>query len=202
MSSRKVNITLTIKAAYLETESDSEAVITWKRGSKHIDTRTKPLKAQSGSALFNEKFQMKTALDYDPASGKFLSKKSLLCLNLKEGPQLGEAELDLSKYANNPDIKKDRLKLLKCADQKAYIEISIVAKPEEDAASGLKSQATLLTKQSTIPEVREDEEVQQELEAQEKALQTQLETLQNTLAQLSHQEATLKLESISVKVEG
>ena len=41
-------------------------------GPKKIDTRVKPLK--EGKVTFNEKFQMKTALDFDLVSNEFLSK--------------------------------------------------------------------------------------------------------------------------------
>lgn len=41
-------------------------------GPKKIDTRVKPLK--EGKVTFNEKFQMKTALDYDYSNSTYAPK--------------------------------------------------------------------------------------------------------------------------------
>ena len=44
---------------------------------------------------------MKTSLDYNPELNQFIGKKSVLALQTKDGSQLGEAYLDLAKYAND-----------------------------------------------------------------------------------------------------
>lgn len=87
---------------------------------------------------------MKTSLDYNPELQQFVGKKSVLALQTKAGQLLGEAYLDLAKYANDQTITKDRLPLEKSSDSKGYIEISIVAKPEDGAESEspIKSQTT------------------------------------------------------------
>ena len=172
MSTRKVNITLTIRAAFIKVEQDVETQILWMRGSKKIDTRVKVLSAEKGSASFNEKFQMKTSLDYNADLQKFIGKKSTLKLVTKDGVLLGESFLDLAKYANDQTVKKDRLPMEKCEDSKAYIEIGIVAKPDEDAA--LKSETTAFSKRGMEPiqERQNDTETKFELEKQEKELST------------------------------
>jgi len=147
------------------------------------------LKAETNSVTFNEKFQMKTSLDYNVELNQFVGKKSVLALQTKDGAQLGESYLDLAKYANDQSIKKDRLVLEKSSDPKAYIEISIVAKPEEptDNSSAMRSETTMFTKRGmdTIQESQNETEVKFELEKKEKELQTQLENLKNQLAQLT-----------------
>jgi hypothetical protein len=52
--------------------------------------------------LFNEKFQMKTLLDYDSLRRQFVKKKSDLQVWKSDmSSMLGVADFDLSKYANS-----------------------------------------------------------------------------------------------------
>lgn len=44
-------------------------------GAKHIDTKVREVDIANPRALFNEKFQMKTVIDYDNANQKYVSKK-------------------------------------------------------------------------------------------------------------------------------
>ena len=86
-------------------------------------------------AIFDEKFQMKTAIDWDTVRGKFAKKQSILAVFTKDRSRmLGEADFDLGKYANDASAQKDRLLLRNCeADPEAFIEIYIKAKTLEDS---------------------------------------------------------------------
>ena len=94
-----------------------DVVILWKRGTKKIDTAVKPVSPQENTAVFNEKFQMKTQLEWDGLRHQFRPKRSTLSLHhvrqnekimetASDGTSvvLGHADLDLAKYANNPDM--------------------------------------------------------------------------------------------------
>ena len=107
-----------------------DVFILWKRGAKSIDTKVKKIGENENTAVFNEKFQMKTAIEWDSLRNKFGKKKSILAVYTKDKQQmLGEADFDLGKYANNPQATKDKLPLRNCeTDPKAYIEIYIKAK--------------------------------------------------------------------------
>lgn len=55
-------------------------------------------------AMFNEKFQMKTQLEYDTLKRQYVRKKSDLQLWKQDmSSMLGVAEFDLSKYVSNQD---------------------------------------------------------------------------------------------------
>lgn len=62
---RKVSIDLNIRSATVKVDEPMEILIVWKRGTKKIDTRSRIIDQNRSQAVFNEKFQMKTALDYD-----------------------------------------------------------------------------------------------------------------------------------------
>ena len=53
-----------------------DVVVIWKRGAKTIDTKVKQVTPTNPEAIFNDKFQMKTQLDYDILLKKFARKKS------------------------------------------------------------------------------------------------------------------------------
>lgn len=154
---RKVSIDLNIKSATVQVPDAMEILIVWKRGkflklfikefdflgTKKIDTRSKLLDPSSGNsqAVFNEKFQMKTVLDYDAVHRMFLKKKSDLQVWKKDMSQmLGTTEFDLGKYANDCEnggvsgFQEDRLTLKNCmVDQsgRAHIQIHIRAHMNE-----------------------------------------------------------------------
>ena len=72
-------------------------------GTKSIDTKVQRVGPGQPTAIFNEKFQMKTAIDWDSLRGKFGKKKSILAVFTKDRSKLlGEADFDLGKYANDP----------------------------------------------------------------------------------------------------
>jgi hypothetical protein len=56
----------------------TDVVILWKRGQKTIDTKVKQLSPSVSEAVFNDRFQMKTQLEYDAILRKFARKKSNL----------------------------------------------------------------------------------------------------------------------------
>ena len=105
-------------------------LILWKQRTKAIDTKVQRLGPDRPLAIFDEKFQMKTAIDWDNMRGKFAKKQSILAVFTKDRSRLlGEADFDLGKYANDSTAQMDRLTLRNCeADPSAYIEIYIKAK--------------------------------------------------------------------------
>ena len=90
VANRKVAIDLNIRSAYIKLEDPMEVYIEWQRGEKHIDTKAKDIDPTINIATFNEKFQMKTGLDYDVATKQFLPKKSVLALFRKKDKKLLE----------------------------------------------------------------------------------------------------------------
>ena len=111
-----------------------DVLILWKQRTKAIDTKVQRLGPDKPMAVFDEKFQMKTAIDWDNRLGKFAKKPSILAVFTKDRSRLlGEADFDLGKYANENTAKQDRLKLRNCdADEEAFIEIYIKAKTLEE----------------------------------------------------------------------
>ena len=76
-------------------------LILWKQRTKAIDTKVQRLGPERPMAIFDEKFQMKTAIDWDNMRGKFAKKQSVLAVFTKDRSRLlGEADFDLGKYAN------------------------------------------------------------------------------------------------------
>ena len=61
----KVAIDLNIRQAIIAVKEDMDIVILWKRGNKKIDTQVKPITPETQQSVFNEKFQMKTQLEWD-----------------------------------------------------------------------------------------------------------------------------------------
>ena len=125
---RKVAIDLTIRSACVPSLKDpTEVYIEWQRGTKHIDTKTREIDPSSSPlAVFNEKFQMKTMLEFDPMTSNFQPKKSVLALFRKRDKiLLGQTNFDLSIYANKGKAMGDKLFLDEIKD--AYIEIYIKA---------------------------------------------------------------------------
>lgn len=101
-------------------------------GQKSIDTKTKLLDKVTPLAVFNEKFQMKTVLEYDFLRRQFIKKKSELQLWKKDmSTMLGSAEFDLSKYANEEKAVEEKLPLKNSAySNQGYVEIYIKCKAE------------------------------------------------------------------------
>ena len=66
IQNRKVAIDLNIRSAHYKVEEPTEVFIQWQRGGKHIDTKVKDIDPSQSSAIFNDKFQMKTVLEFDP----------------------------------------------------------------------------------------------------------------------------------------
>ena len=138
VANKKVAIDLNIRSAFFKVQEPTEVFIEWQRGSKHIDTKVKELDPQQQHlVVFNEKFQMKTALEYDLINKEFLSKKSVLALFRKKDKQLlGQTDFDLSIYANKGKSTGDKL-YLQGELEGAYIEIFIKAQEvKEDSTPG------------------------------------------------------------------
>lgn len=135
---KKVSIDLNIRALQINNlTSTVDVLILWKQRTKAIDTKVQRLGPDRPLAIFDEKFQMKTAIDWDNMRGKFSKKQSILAVFTKDRSRLlGEADFDLGKYANDSTAQMDRLQLRNCeADPNAYIEIYIKAKTLEQEST-------------------------------------------------------------------
>lgn len=145
MNQKKVSIDLNIRQANIDVEDSQMIVIIWKRGNKKIDTQVKPISPDRPYAIFNEKFQMKTQLEWDSLRYIFKKKHSELQVHRVEAGVdvlkacadgsstiIGEADFDLAYYANNPQILQDKLPLNNCdIDGNAFIEIHIKTNSQE-----------------------------------------------------------------------
>ena len=142
---KKVSIDLNIRALQINNLTQNiDVLILWKQRTKAIDTKVQRLGPNQPKAIFDEKFQMKTAIDWDNIRGKFAKKQSILAVFTKDRSRLlGEADFDLGKYANESNAQKDQLLLRNCeADPCAYIEIYIKAKViEQDPTPNRRSGA-------------------------------------------------------------
>jgi hypothetical protein len=113
--SKKVSIDLNIRSAFYKVENPTEVYIEWQRGTNMIESKVKELDATLPSALFNDKFQMKTSLEYDQTNAIYLPKKSVLALLRKKDKKLlGSTDFDLSIYANKAKPTGEKLILSNC----------------------------------------------------------------------------------------
>jgi hypothetical protein len=117
-------------------------LVLWKRGKNTIDTKVRQVGPGQPVAMFNEKFQMKTQLEYDTLKRQYVRKKSDLQLWKQDmTTMLGTADFDLSKYVTQDPAmaektQEDRLPLKNCMiDGNAYIDIIIKAKVDMDSVS-------------------------------------------------------------------
>jgi hypothetical protein len=126
--SKKVSIDLNIRTAFFKVENPTEVYIEWQRGTNSIESKVRELDTTLPSVLFNDKFQMKTSLEYDQTNGIYLPKKSVLALLRKKDKKLlGNTDFDLSVYANKGKPTGEKLILSNCEQDDAYIEIFIKA---------------------------------------------------------------------------
>jgi len=123
-------------------------LVLWKRGKNTIDTKVRQVGPGQPVALFNEKFQMKTQLEYDTLKRQYVRKKSDLQLWKQDmTTMLGTADFDLSKYVTQDPAmaektQEDRLPLKNCMiDGNAYIDIIIKAKADLDSVPSPKQQS-------------------------------------------------------------
>ena len=69
----KISLELTIRKLHLEkAEDNTDFSILWVRGEKKIDTRTRTY--QYGVVTFNERFMMKTNIEYNTSTDEYSSK--------------------------------------------------------------------------------------------------------------------------------
>jgi len=141
--------------------------------------------------VFNEKFQMKTVLEYDFLRRQFIKKKSELQLWKKDmSNMLGSAEFDLSKYANEEKAVEEKLPLKNSPySTEGYVEIYIKCKAEGGLPTthgsaphpsmgrgGLNTSA--LTRMPTIEEKDSECDVKEEIEKKEKAYLKKIDQLE------------------------
>jgi len=171
-------------------------------GTKSIDTKSKVLDKVTPLAVFNEKFQMKTVLEYDFLRRQFIKKKSELQLWKKDmSTMLGSAEFDLSKYANEEKAVEEKLPIKNSSySTEGYVEIYIKCKAEGGlpltqgsaphpsmARGGLNTSA--LTRMPTIEEKDSECDVKEEIEKKEKEYLKRLEQLEADVERLKHEKA-------------
>ena len=98
---------------------------------------------------------------------------------------LGEADFDLSKYANEERAMEDRLPIKNSPDPNAFIEIYIKAKVLEAAPQHSSRVASALNISMPVIEERDsDFDVKEELEKKEKEYKRNIERLEEHLEQL------------------
>ncbi len=188
-------------------------LVLWKRGKNTIDTKVKQVAPGQPVALFNEKFQMKTQLEYDTLKRQYVRKKSDLQLWKQDmSSMLGVAEFDLSKYVSNQDpsmaekTQEDRLPLKNCLiDDKAYLDILIKAKVDMDAVqqspspsprqhSGgrMAAASSYIPRLPTIAERDSESDLKEELDRKERDYQKKIVRLTGEVESLRlvHQQMT------------
>ncbi|CDW73810.1 UNKNOWN [Stylonychia lemnae] len=175
---RKVAIDLNIRSAHYKVEEPTEVYIEWQRGGKHIDTKSRDIDPSQSSAMFNEKFQMKTVLEFDPSTNLFLKKHSVLALFRKKDKKLlGQTDFDLSIYANQNKPTGDKLVLKDCDQSDAFIEIFIKASAGEAETPSINS----LKRPSTLFNIPTEELQKEEQERQKQKLLKQIKMAQGEL---------------------
>lgn len=98
---------------------------------------------------------------------------------------LGEADFDLSKYANDERAQDDRLPMKNCpTDPNAYIEIYIKAKVLDQTPQTPSVRASGLVSMPTIEERDSEADVREELERKEKDYLRNIERLEDMLDDL------------------
>ena len=195
---KKVFIDLNIRAAHINVTEPISVLIIWKRGTKTIDTRSRQIDKGTPLALFNEKFQMKTVLDYDSLRRQFVKKRSDLQVWRSDmSSMLGVADFDLAKYASEERQQEDKLPLRNCTlDPNAYVEIHIKAKVDGPSGSVSPSGAgtpnsmrnalnNSLLRMPTIEERDGECDVKEELERKEKEYLRKIRLLESEVDALS-----------------
>lgn len=102
---------------------------------------------------------------------------------------LGEADFDLSKYANDDRAQEDRLPLKNCSiDSTAYIEIYIKAKVLDNLPQTPSKNSSMMnqsaTRMDTIEERESEFDMKEEYERKEKEYRRNIERLEDTLEDL------------------
>jgi len=196
---KKVSVDLNIRAVNINNlKQDLDILILWKRGNQSIDTKEQKIGPEKPNAVFNEKFRMKTAIDWDSLRNKFGKKKALLAVVTKDrSTQLGEANFDLGHYANVENATTDKLPLLNCeSDPKAYIEIFIRAKAvkstkgDESVASKPTPGSRMTTKKikfdlPVIEEKASEFDTREEFERAEQEYLAKIKRLEETVVDMN-----------------
>ena len=194
---KKVSIDLNIKAAYIKVDEPINVLIIWKRGNKTIDTRSRTIDKTQPLALFNEKFQMKTVLDFDSLRRQFVKKRSdLQVWKTDMSAMIGVADFDLSKYANDERPQEDKLPLRNCTlDPNAYVEIHIKAKVEGGATppgaqvpgtpNSLRALNSSMMSMPTIEEREGECDIREEIERKEKEFLKKSQLLEHDIEVLN-----------------
>jgi hypothetical protein len=86
-------------------------------------------------AALDEKFQISTVLEVDADGKPVNAKMSKLTIMGKSVGQLGEAELDMSRFSLE-ESNVMRLSLSKCSDPDAFIEVGLKATEEAHDPKG------------------------------------------------------------------
>ena len=71
-SVKRIEFQMRIKGAGIDVPNDTDVFVLWVRGPKKMDTKVVPVNHMR--VTINDKFEMKTQIDFDSATGKYLSK--------------------------------------------------------------------------------------------------------------------------------
>jgi len=125
-SDKKFNIKLHIKMLRIKVSQQTPVYVIWSRGQKTAKTKSRLLSESMDIAALDEKFEISTVLQCDEEGKPVKAKMSKLSIMGKVTGQLGETELDMTKFGIEV-VNVVRLSLEKCADPDAYIEVGLQA---------------------------------------------------------------------------
>lgn len=193
---KKFNIKLHIKMLRIKVEQQMPVFVVWSRGQKQAKTKSRLLSETMEVAVLDEKFEISTVLQVNDEGKPTKSKMSRLTVMSKQTGQLGEADLDMTKFGiDEPNILK--LSLEKCSDADAYIEIGLQA--EELAMEGTEGRGSIVNRKGPqmsneeidqkILAIKEEidrykkelKKVKQEADAKKAALDDQINSLGTSL---------------------
>jgi len=132
---KKINFQVRIRQVAMTVLEDMNIKIGIKHGAKKLSTYDKTINSETKTCIFDQTFVMDTYLEWDAEDNKYKSKKlPLLVYKVLPGANaddesapkckmIGDAEMDVGLYANNPATTSDKLKIKNLKGLKGYIKI-------------------------------------------------------------------------------
>ena len=128
----KIQFDIDIRQLFMDLEDGTEVSVVWIRGGKKIDTKVKQITDKT--AIFKERFSMKTNLEFDPETR--ITKPKPTSFQVFRGKQeqfLGECSIDLATQQRGKAIK-EKIQLQKCESATpSFLEIQFKLKDLEGA---------------------------------------------------------------------
>ena len=149
---KKYQIELNIRLLYIADPKfhNQSTKIFWTRGKKNIDTRAAIINQDTHIAKFNDKFSMKTILQWDESRQDFVDKPTFLIVVQLEKDETGETndltgnqseigrvDFNLAKYARQQSTS-EKLYLNDLRDM--YIEIGVKSRPVDPEPTSTEKQ--------------------------------------------------------------